>query len=399
MADDSLDRFEDLLLTFEDTWRKVKRERQSSSRSGQECTSIPPSVDDIMATVNGIGRDDLWVELMKIDLEHRLRNELPIPSQEYQQGLQTLAPELHRDLIQYEFEIRQRFRKRPSEKELQNRFTSSQLADIRDLIPNEGSRGHLGTISTDCDDSIEDEAESVDIALLVQTGTEVNQYRVDRQIGSGAFSIVYSATDTKLGRQVALKFLRPYVSRNAKVRGRMLREAQAVATLRHPNIVAIIETGNFRNHDYIVSRFIEGNDLEDVILERRFEIRDAVQLVHRLALAVHHAHQHGVVHRDIKPANIMLDRGGNPLLLDFGLAQLGDSSIQLTTAGDVVGTPAYMPPEQADGRAWQADPRSDVYSLGVLLFQLASGQTTVRRQNRGSHSQGDPRSPAAPFPI
>ena len=334
----------------------------------------PPSVNSIIDKIQDPHRDEVWVELMKIDLEHRLRNDLPIPSQEYQSGLDGLDSERLMNLVEYEFEIRQRFGKRPTNIELQERFRDSQLVAIQQLIPNKDSRGHLGTVSANGDDSLE-ESESVDITLLIQNGILVNQYQIDKQIGSGAFATVYSATDTKLGRKVALKFLRPYVSRNSKVRERNApRGPKQSATLRHPNIVGVIETSTFQNHDFIVSRFIQGRDLEDVISDKRLEIRSAIEMVCSLAMAVHHAHQRGVIHRDIKPANIIVDRSGEPMLLDFGLAQLGDSSSQLTTAGDVVGTPAYMPPEQADGRAWQADPRSDVYSLGVLLFQLASGR-------------------------
>ncbi len=204
---------------------------------------------------------------------------------------------------------------------------------------------------------------------------KLGRFEVRRHLGSGAFGAVYQAYDPQLDRDVALKVLRPGLLDNAKYVERFLREAKVAAGLRHPNIVPVYETGRDGDQHFIVSAYIAGRPLEDAIDDGGFDFRRAARIVRELAEALAYAHERGVVHRDVKPANILLDEKDRPLLADFGLAARLGSAEKLTNAGAVLGTPAYMAPEQAKGHEGDAIPASDQYSLGVVLYELLTGRT------------------------
>src|SRR5262249_33064507 len=140
------------------------------------------------------------------------------------------------------------------------------------------------------------------------------------------------------------------------------------------SIVAVHEVGQQEGVPYLVSDFVQGITLNDLLSARRPDVREAARLIAAVALALHYAHERGIVHRDVKPSNILLDAEGNPFLLDFGLARRDQGDITLTADGQVLGTPAYMSPELAGGEAHVVDGRSDVYSLGVVLYQLLTGR-------------------------
>jgi len=199
-------------------------------------------------------------------------------------------------------------------------------------------------------------------------------YRVVRELARGGMGVVLVAVHEQLGRRVALKILQPGLPETA--RARFLTEAQAAARLRHPNVVAIHEVGEAGGRPYLAMDLIEGESLKDR-LERAgpLEPREAARIVATVARAVYAAHRESVLHRDIKPHNVLLDAQGAPYLTDFGLAKdVSRAEDGLTTEGEAMGTPAYMPPEQAEGRLDKVDRRSDVYSLGATLYEALTGE-------------------------
>ncbi len=161
-----------------------------------------------------------------------------------------------------------------------------------------------------------------------------------------------------------------------------LREARTVAQLKHPNIVGIHEVGREGDTVYIVTDLIRGVPLSDWLTGQRLTVREAAELCRKIADALHHTHQMGVIHRDLKPQNIMIDADRQPHLTDFGLARREAGEITMTLDGQVLGTPAYMSPEQAQGQAHRAGPGSDLYSLGVILFELLTGELPFRGNAR-----------------
>jgi TolB-like protein/Tfp pilus assembly protein PilF/predicted Ser/Thr protein kinase len=220
-------------------------------------------------------------------------------------------------------------------------------------------------------------------------GTTLSHYRINSSIGAGGMGEVYRATDTKLGRDVALKVLPADMARDADRLARFQREARAVAALNHPNVVTIYSVEHSENVQFITMELIEGHPLERLIPDNGLAIEQIVEIAAALADALAAAHEKGIVHRDLKPANVMVTTEGRVKVLDFGLAKdVGaDSSNDRTMtsaghtqAGLVMGTPSYMSPEQVSGRP--LDHRTDIFSLGVMLHEMATG----RRPFQGTSS-------------
>ncbi len=205
---------------------------------------------------------------------------------------------------------------------------------------------------------------------------KIGRFELVEQLGYGGFGAVWKAKDPQLDRIVAIKIPRRQLNREETQQ--FLREARTAAQLVHPNIVDVHEVGLEGDLVYIVSDFVEGLSLGDRLTGKRMTHHDAAALALKIAEVLHFAHEKGVVHRDLKPSNIMLDGAGEPHLMDFGLARREMGEITMTTQGQIVGTPAYMSPEQARGEAHVADRRSDIYSLGVILFELLTGERPFR---------------------
>ncbi|HEV3021365.1 MAG TPA: protein kinase, partial [Pirellulales bacterium] len=222
----------------------------------------------------------------------------------------------------------------------------------------------------------------------------IGRFQVLEVLGRGAFGEVYKARDSELDRFVALKIPRTDSFATPEEAQRFLREARSAAGLRHPSIVQVHEISQEHGSPYIVSDYIEGLTLADLISAGRPAFRESAQLVAQLADAIHYAHRQKIIHRDIKPSNILLgtamkERSGSggstaftPFLTDFGLARRDEGEITVTLDGQVLGTPAYMSPEQAAGDHAQVDGRSDVYSLGVVLYELICGELPFRGSRR-----------------
>ena len=202
-------------------------------------------------------------------------------------------------------------------------------------------------------------------------------FELIEQLGAGAFGTVWKAKDTQLDRTVAIKIPRKG-QLSPEEAEKFVREARAAAQLQHPGIVSVYEVGRESETLYIVSEFVEGLSLADWLTGQRPTYREVAELCIKIADALHHAHEHGVVHRNLKPSNVMLDRAGEPHVMDFGLAKREAGEITMTVEGQIMGTPAYMSPEQAKGEGHTADRRSDVYSLGVVLFELTTGERPFR---------------------
>lgn len=208
--------------------------------------------------------------------------------------------------------------------------------------------------------------------MNAMTPKKIGRYEVKSELGRGGMATVFLATDPLIGRDIAVKVLPREFLHDPNFRGRFEREARTIAMLEHPAIVPIYDFGEQDGQPYLVMRYMAGGTLGDRIKEGPLPVAEAAEILKRLGSALDHAHSRGVIHRDLKPGNILFDEAGRAFLSDFGIVKLAQSSATFT-GESIIGTPAYMSPEQVHGDK-EIDGRSDIYTLGVILFEMLTGK-------------------------
>ncbi len=219
-------------------------------------------------------------------------------------------------------------------------------------------------------------------------GQTISHYKITEKLGGGGMGVVYKAEDTRLGRNVALKFLPEELQQDSTARKRFLREARSAAALDHPFICKIYEVGEAEEKSFIAMEYIQGETLSQKLTEGPLPLKNALQMAIEIAEALNAAHKNDIVHRDLKPSNIMLTSDGHVKVTDFGLAKRvtppDDQKEEITTAltreGSTLGTIPYMSPEQVRGQ--EVDTRSDIFSFGVVLYEMLAG---VNPFSKGGH--------------
>ena len=200
---------------------------------------------------------------------------------------------------------------------------------------------------------------------------KIGRYEIKAELGRGGMATVYQAYDPRFEREVAIKVLPREMLHDPQFRVRFEREAKTIAMLEHPAIVPVYDFGEEDGQPYFVMRYMTGGSLSDRMNQGPITVKEAARIFERLAPAMDEAHARGIIHRDLKPGNILFDRLNEPYVSDFGIAKLSEAQANITGSA-VIGTPAYMSPEQAQGEP--VDGRSDIYALGVILFEMLSGK-------------------------
>jgi serine/threonine protein kinase len=342
---------------------------------------IPASVgpDRLPALVEMIKLDlnRGWLEGRRVNLESYLESFPELGT------VDTVSPEL----IFAEYEVRCRAGDSVELAHFEQRFPH-QARELRGLIDDESREATTGSVLgqiSDLTTGLPRRHLSLarDAKAAPSLPRRFGRYRVLEELGQGAMGTVYLVRDTQLRRHVALKV--PHIrsgdadaTQDRRVLGRFYREAHAAAILRHPNLCPVYDVGQIKGVPYLTMAYVNGTPLSRYISrDRPLSPRWVAVLVRKLALALQTAHDKGVIHRDLKPSNVMICARSEPMILDFGLAwrlDCCDSNERITKIGMVLGTPAYMSPEQLSGRVEELGPRCDVYSLGVVLYELLTGR-------------------------
>jgi eukaryotic-like serine/threonine-protein kinase len=215
---------------------------------------------------------------------------------------------------------------------------------------------------------------------MTQVGSRLGPYEIIEEIGKGGMATVYRAYQPSVGRFVAVKIIHRAIAADSNALERFQREARLIARLEHPHLLPVYDYDGEHDPPYIVMRYLEGGTLKDALANERIPLVDTVLIVRQVGAALDYAHRQNVIHRDIKPSNVMIDVDGNAFLMDFGIARLTESSEGITQTGFAVGTPSYMSPEQGMGLP-SVDYRSDIYALGVLIFQMLTGELPFKADN------------------
>ncbi len=204
------------------------------------------------------------------------------------------------------------------------------------------------------------------------TGKQFGHYQIVAPLGEGGMAAVYKAYQPNMERYVAIKVLPRHMSSSDEFVERFRREARMLAKLQHPNILSVFDYGEQDGYPYIVMPFVQSGTLSEALRDHPLTFAEINAIISQIGGALAYAHAHGMIHRDVKPSNVLIDETGNCLLTDFGLARMTEASIKITSSGAVMGTPAYMAPEQGTGA--KIDQRSDIYSLGIILYEMLTGR-------------------------
>jgi serine/threonine-protein kinase len=372
LSDDDAARIDALSDEFELAWQ-----------SGQT-----PRIEDFLKGLDDHTRLPAFRELLKVEIELRCNRRESVSAAEYLERFPDFAPaivEACRLSDAFLATVSRKTLPATDRPETGKTGSGSGRLEVRCPSCHEPTEVAVDTPLTDltcgaCGShfSLIDRSEETRLAPPL---TRIGRFELIERLGVGGFGSVWKARDTSLDRTVAIKIPR-HGGMTAEEQEKFFREARAAAQLRHPNIVSVHEVGRDGDSIFIVSDFVRGVTLGDWLTGQQLSSREAAEICARIADALDHAHGQGVVHRDLKPANIMIDGDGHPQLMDFGLARREVGEVTVTMDGQVLGTPAYMSPEQAQGKAHTADRRSDVYSLGVILFQLLTGELPFRGNAR-----------------
>ena len=209
---------------------------------------------------------------------------------------------------------------------------------------------------------------------------KLGPYKITEEIGSGGMASVYRAHQASMDRHVAIKVIRSSILHEPVLKERFRREARLIARLEHPHLLPVYDFDGDHEPPYIVMRYLEGGTLKQVLAHGELPHAEIVYMLKQVAAALDYAHRQGVVHRDLKPSNIMIDREGNAFVTDFGIARASGNEENLTGAGDLIGTPAYMSPEQSRGDA-DVDSAADLYALGVMVFEMLTGGVPYKHES------------------
>lgn len=308
------------------------------------------SIEQMLSGVPETARTDLFAELLALELEFRVRQD-PFPKP---------ADYVER-FPKYTETIEQTWRCFCAWAESSSRLDEDAKRRLNDTVVDR----HAANAETAIHSSPDGDALP-----------NLDRYTIDRELGRGGMGTVYLAHDTALDRTVALKVPHFESRDKAGLHKRFLREARAMATVHHPNLCPIYDVGEFDGRPYLTLAYIDGRTLAEKIKgEGPQELVAAVGLVLKLTSAVQALHEAGVLHRDLKPSNVMIDKSGEPFLTDFGLAQRDDlNEAELTQSGVVIGSPAYMAPEQLRGDRESIGPATDIYALGLVLYETVCGR-------------------------
>jgi serine/threonine protein kinase len=204
------------------------------------------------------------------------------------------------------------------------------------------------------------------------TGRQLGAYQIVAPLGEGGMAAVYKAYQPGMERYVALKVLPQQLAKDPQFVGRFEQEAKVLANLQHPHILPVFDYGESDGYTYIVMPLVESGTLDDLMVGQPLPLDQVNRIISQVGDALDYAHTQGLIHRDIKPSNILVDERGNCLLTDFGIAKIFEGTARFTQTGGIIGTPAYMSPEQGKGE--KVDARSDIYSLGIVLYEMVTGR-------------------------